>query len=326
MTNKLAQALEEHDQLIIDGAMGTQLFERGLTSGDSPEPWNVDHPDRVKAIHDDYVAAGSQIILTNSFGGTANRLKLHNFQDRAYELNKAAAEVARQAADAVDRLVLVAGSMGPTGELFEPMGELTHPSAVESFTAQAQGLSDGGADILWIETMSDLAEVRAAVEAAQSVSDLPICTTLSFDSKGRSMMGVTPRQAVRELSALGVAAIGGNCGNGLDEIEGVIDQMHDACPDVVLIAKANAGIPKWKGDELYYDGTPRLMAEYAQRARALGARIIGSCCGSGPAHIEAMAEALAPDSPTLTVARGYEVPDEPAVKASSGRRRRRRAG
>ncbi len=328
MANKLREALDEHGVLLIDGAMGTQLFARGLQSGDSPEPWNVDHPERVKDVHDAYVAAGSQIILTNTFGGTANRLKLHNLQDRVYEFNKAGAEVGRQSADAVDRLVLVAGSMGPTGDLFEPMGELTHESTVESFKVQAQGLADGGADLLWIETMSDLAEVKAAVAAAQSVCDLPICTTLSFDSKGRSMMGVTPRQAVRELSELGVTAIGGNCGNGLDEIEGVIDQMHDANPDAILIAKANAGIPKWKGDELYYDGNPQLMAEYAQRAKALGASVIGGCCGSGPEHIEAMAEALKPGAPQITVSRGFDIPDEANApsdanaRTRSGRRRR----
>ncbi len=327
MTNKLVQELDRHDVLLIDGAMGTQLFERGLQSGDSPEPWNVDFPERVKDVHDAYVAAGSNIILTNTFGGTANRLKLHNLQDRAYEFNKAGAEVARRSADAVDRTVLVAGSMGPTGELFEPMGELNHAAAVESFTVQAQGLADGGADLFWIETMSDLAEVTAAVEAATAVGGLPICTTLSFDTKGRSMMGVTPRKAVRELSALGVAAIGGNCGNGLDEIEGVIDQMHDARPDAILIAKANAGIPKWKGDELYYDGNPMIMAEYAQRARFLGARIIGGCCGSGPAHIAAMAEALSPDADPIINPRGFDVPEDVAgsanQRATRGGRRRR---
>ncbi len=329
MANILKDTLDERGTLVIDGAMGTQLFARGLMSGDSPEPWNVDHPDRVQEVHDAYVAAGSDIILTNTFGGNANRLKLHNLQDRVHEFNKAGAEVARRSADAVDRTVLVAGSMGPTGDLFEPMGDLNHALAVESFTAQAQGLVDGGADILWIETMSDLAEVRAAVEAALSVGgDVPVCTTLSFDTKGRSMMGVTPRQAVREISEMGVTAIGGNCGNGLDEIEGVINQMHDALPDAILIAKANAGIPKWIGDELYYDGNPQLMAEYAQRARSLGAKIIGGCCGSGPEHIEAMAAALSPEASPITVARGFEIPDEKDAppqeggRTRSGRRRR----
>lgn len=328
MANILKETLAAQGTLVIDGAMGTQLFDRGLMSGDSPEPWNVDHPDRVQSVHDAYVEAGSDIILTNTFGGTANRLKLHKLQDRAYEFNKAGAEVARRSADAVDRTVLVAGSMGPTGELFVPMGELTHEATVESFTIQAQGLKDGGADILWIETMSDLSEVRAAVEAAMSVGDLPVCTTLSFDTKGRSMMGVTPRQAVREISALGVTAIGGNCGNGLDEIEGVIDQMNDALPEAILIAKANAGIPKWVGDELYYDGNPKLMAEYAQRARALGAKIIGGCCGSGPEHISAMRHALSPEAEHVTIARGFEIPDEADAppdantRTRSGRRRR----
>ncbi len=333
MGNILKATLDELGTLVIDGAMGTQLFDRGLMSGDSPEPWNVDHPDRVQNVHDAYVGAGSNIILTNTFGGTANRQKLHNLQDRVYEFNKAGAEVARRSADAVDRTVLVAGSMGPTGDLFEPMGDLNHAAAVESFTVQAQGLVDGGADILWIETMSDLAEVRSAVEAALSIEgDTPVCTTLSFDTKGRSMMGVTPRQAVREISEMGVTAIGGNCGNGLDEIEGVISQMHDALPEAILIAKANAGIPKWIGDELYYDGNPQLMAEYAQRARALGAKIIGGCCGSGPEHISAMAQALSPDAPPVTVARGFEIPDEKDAPPdeSGGRtrsgRRRRKAG
>ncbi len=326
--NKLSDLLDRDGAVVIDGAMGTQLFATGLQSGDPPEPWNIDHPDRIRKVHDDYIAAGSQIILTNSFGGTTSRLKLHNLQDQSYELNKAAAAVGRASADSVDQTVIVAGSMGPTGELFEPMGPLTHDETKEIFAIQASGLADGGADVFWIETMSDIAEVTAAVAGIRSVSELPICATMSFDTKGRTMMGVTPRQAVRQLVDIGVWGIGGNCGNGVDEIEGVIDQMRDAAPDAVLIAKSNAGIPKWLDGELYYDGSPKVMAEYAQRVRALGASIIGACCGSGPEHITAMAEALHPEAEPAVVPRGHDIEDVPAAETPAEgepRRRRRRS-
>ena len=290
--NKLDELLQTVDHVVLDGAMGTMLFAAGLTSGLSPEEWNVSHPDRIQAVHRQYVEAGSHILLTNSFGGTRYRLRLHDFQDRVEELNYAAARNAREVADGAQRPVLVAGSVGPTGELLEPMGTMTFEDARSAFAEQAQALAAGGVDLLWIETMSDLQEVRAAVDGIKSVTTLPICATMSFDTNGRTMMGVTPAAAARTMKEWGLAAIGGNCGNGIKEIEDVIDEMHREAPDIRLIAKANAGLPQWRDDQLIYDATPSHMGLYAQRVLALGATFVGGCCGNGPAHIAAMAEAI----------------------------------
>jgi 5-methyltetrahydrofolate--homocysteine methyltransferase len=290
--NPIEELLQTEPFLLLDGGMGTMLFDQGLASGAAPEEWNISHPDRVRLVHRSYVEAGSRLVLTNSFGGTYFRLKLHNLQDRVYELNKAAAENARAEADLAGHLVLVGGSIGPTGELLEPMGKMTFEQAAAAFAEQARGLADGGVDVLWIETMSDLNEVKAAVAGARSVSNLPITATMSFDTQGRTMMGVTPAEALRELKALGLAAVGANCGNGLAEIIGVIEAMQAVDSDMLLIAKSNAGVPHWADSELSYDGTPELMASYANLVHRLGARLIGGCCGSSPAHIAAMARSL----------------------------------
>lgn len=290
--NKVEQLLATEPYVVLDGAMGTLLMAAGLTSGAPPEEWNVLHPDRIRAVHRHYIESGSRVVLTNSFGGTRFRLKLHNLQDRVYELNKAAAENARAEADTAPRLVLVAGSVGPTGELLQPMGNMDFEEAKAAFAEQARGLADGGVDLFWVETMSDLEEVRAAVEGIRSVSDRPISATMSFDTNGRTMMGVTPAQAVATMKEWNLLAVGGNCGNGIAEIENVIAAMHQTAPDVRLVAKANAGIPQWRNNELIYDATPPVMGNYAQRVRALGAYFIGGCCGNGPAHIAAIADAL----------------------------------
>lgn len=291
--NKLEQLLAENDYLIADGGMGTMLMAAGLEQGDPPEMWNILHPDRIRAVHRGYIEAGSQIILTNSFGGTCFRLKLHNLQDRAYELNKAAAELARAEADAADHPVVVGGSLGPSGEIMEPVGALSFADAVAGFAEQAAGLAAGGVDVLWIETMSDVSEVRAAVEGCRQATDLPIVATMTFDTNGRTMMGVTPAQAYAELSAMNLTALGGNCGNGPAEIEGVIQAMYATDQAYPFVAKSNAGIPEYVHGQLRYNGTPDVMADYAVKVRNYGARIIGACCGSSPAHIAAMAEALA---------------------------------
>lgn len=290
--NKLDELLATTEFVVLDGAMGTMLFAAGLVSGASPEEWNVLHPDRIRAVHRQYIDSGSRVLLTNSFGGTRYRLKLHNMQDRVFELNRAAARNARAEADDAPHLVLVAGSVGPTGELLTPMGNMEFDDAKTAFAEQARGLVAGGVDLLWIETMSDLEEVHAAVEGIRSITDLPVCATMSFDTNGRTMMGVAPPQAVRVMKEWGLAAIGGNCGNGIAEIEGVIAAMHREAPEIRLIAKANAGIPQWRNNELIYDATPAVMGQYAQRVRALGACFIGGCCGNGPAHIAAIAGAL----------------------------------
>jgi 5-methyltetrahydrofolate--homocysteine methyltransferase len=274
------------------------LFSLGLARGSAPERWNVEQPDNIRQVHADYIAAGAQIILTNSFGGNRARLASHGLTARAAELNRAAAQLARQAADAANRPVIVGGSMGPMGQLLEPLGELTFDEATGIFAEQARALADGGVDVLWIETMSDLNEVRAAVEGCRRAApSLPVVTTMTFDTAGRTMMGVTPQQAANVMADLGVVALGANCGNGPAEIEEVIAKMHAAHPDAVLIAKSNAGLPRIEGDVTVYDATPQVMAAYALRARENGARIVGACCGSTPAHIQAIAAALqgAPD-------------------------------
>jgi 5-methyltetrahydrofolate--homocysteine methyltransferase len=295
--NVLAEFVQQEGALVLDGAMGTMLFAAGLTSGGSPEEWNVSHPERIEAIHQAYVDAGSQIILTNSFGGTRYRLKLHGLEKRVVELNRGAAQNARAVADRAPQRVLVAGSMGPTGELMEPMGAMTYDACRAAFAEQAQGLVEGGVDVLWIETMSDLQEVKAAIEGARLAStDIPVCATLSFDTRGRTMMGVTGAQVVRELGGLGLTAIGANCGNNLPDTEAALAEMRAALAaahlDILLIAKANAGMPQWEGEKLVYNGTPEVMAAYAHRVREHGVQLIGGCCGSGPAHIALMRQVL----------------------------------
>ncbi len=291
--NPIHELLNSGEPILLDGAMGTMLMDAGLMQGDPPEEWNVSHPDRVRAVHRAYIEAGSRVILTNSFGGTRFRLELHNLQDRVVELNKAAAECARAEADAASEKVVVAGSIGPTGSLFEPMGTLTFDDAVAAFAEQAQGLAQGGVDLFWVETMSDLNEVKAAIEGVRSVSDLPISATMSFDTHGHTMMGISPAKAVESLLEVGVIAVGANCGTGSDELEVAVKNMRAANPDAVLVAKANAGIPEVApGGNIIYTGTPEVMAQYALNVREMGVSLIGGCCGSSPEHIKAMAEAL----------------------------------
>lgn len=293
MKTSLQNLLASGKTVVADGGMGTLLFTRGLARGSAPELWNVERPDEIRAVHRDYINAGAQIILTNSFGGTRFRLDLHGLGDRTAELNLIAARLARAAADAAPQPVVVAGSMGPTGQMLVPYGMLEFDEAVNAFCEQAEALVAGGVDVLWIETMSDLEEVRAAVEGCRCVAPgFPIVTTLTFDTNGRTMMGVTPEQALQTLNEFGVLALGGNCGNGPAEIEGTVERMHAANPETVLVAKANAGLPRMVGDHAVYDATPEVMADYARRVQGLGARIIGACCGSTPDHIRAIAAAV----------------------------------
>jgi 5-methyltetrahydrofolate--homocysteine methyltransferase len=294
MSDLLSRLLSERDWLLADGATGTNLFALGLQHGDSPELWNVDHPDRVRQHYRSFLEAGSDIILTNTFGGNRHRLKLHGGEDRVYEINKRAAELAREEVDKLDRPVVVAGSMGPTGELFQPLGPLSFEDAKEAFAEQARGLKDGGVDVLWIETISAVDELKAAVAGASSVG-LPVTTTLSFDTNGRTMMGVMPGQLAQLAHQFETrpAAYGGNCGVGASELIVAIQNMQKAAEESdILIAKSNCGIPEWVGDKIEYNGTPDLMADYARIAVDSGARIVGGCCGTTPRHIRAMREAL----------------------------------
>lgn len=289
----LADLLATGRVLLADGATGTNLFERGLTSGDSPELWNDTHADRIQALHREFVDAGADIILTNSFGGTRRRLMLHQLEGRTRELNRLAARNARVVADRAGRPVVVAGSVGPTGDLLVPLGALTEDEATQVFVEQIEGLKDGGADVIWIETMSAVEEIRAASRAAAIVG-MPYTATASFDTAGRTMMGVMPGSLIEFAAALEPAplAVGANCGVGASDLVASVLSMSEARPDTVIIAKANCGIPRVTGSGTIYSGTPELMAEYARLAVDAGARIVGGCCGTSPVHLRAMRDAL----------------------------------
>jgi len=320
--NALADLLASKNVIVGDGGMGTQLFDRGLTAGDPPERWNVENADLVHGVHAAYIAAGSDLVLTNSFGGTRFRLALHNLEERVHELNAAAASLARRAADESGRQVIVAGSMGPSGELLEPMGSMTKDAARAAFAEQAEGLAAGGANVLWIETMSDLDEVICAIEGAREACDLPVCATLSFDTAGRTMMGVTGTNLVTRLREFDVAAMGANCGNNIGDTEAAVREVLSHDPGVPVISKANAGIPEFRGDQLEYDGTPEVMAAHAHRIAAAGARIIGACCGSTPEHIAYMAGVLNGELPVPDIS----APEQPVRTPAAARGRRGRRG
>jgi len=291
--NPLSDLLAEKGVLLADGATGTNLFAAGLEAGEAPELWNEAHPERIEKLHQDFVDAGADIILTNSFGGTRHRLKLHHAQDRVFDLNRRAARIARAVADRAPKTVIVAGSVGPTGELLVPLGALTYEDAVAAFVEQIEGLKDGGADVAWIETMSSPEEIRAAAEAATKVG-LPYTYTGSFDTAGKTMMGLDPKDlpAVAADIGSGPVATGANCGVGASDILSSLLDMTAADPGAITIVKGNCGIPEYRGAEIYYSGTPPLMAEYARLARDAGARIIGGCCGTSCEHLAAMRSAL----------------------------------
>jgi 5-methyltetrahydrofolate--homocysteine methyltransferase len=300
------------DWLLADGATGTNLFDMGLTSGDAPELWNETHPDRIRRLHQNFVEAGADIILTNSFGGTRRRLALHNLDSRVHDLNKRAAENARAVADAAGRRVIVAGSVGPTGDLFAPLGAMTPELAEEVFAEQMEGLKAGGAEVIWIETMSALEEMQAAATAAARVG-MPYTVTASFDTAGNTMMGVRPENMIRAVGAFAPTphGIGCNCGVGASDLLCSVLAMTEAVPDAVVIAKGNCGIPQVSAGGVTYSGTPEVMAAYARLALDAGARIIGGCCGTRPEHLLAMRRALEGHS------RG-ERPTLPAIEAATG--------
>ena len=324
--------LNDRGVLLCDGATGTNYFNLGLETGHPPEFWCFENPDHVLGLHQQFIEAGSDIVLTNSFGGTSFRLKLHQAEDRVHALNLKAAQLARQAADAhrdaTGKAILVAGSMGPTGELFAPLGMLDHDMAVAAFSEQASALAEGGVDVLWIETISSLEEARAAIEAAQKTG-LPVVATMTFDTAGKSMMGVNPDDYARAGQAAGLAAVGANCGIGPAELMHSMLLMKDQ-GDIALVAKGNCGIPEYRDGAIHYHGSPELMANYAALARDAGIAIIGGCCGTTPDHIRAMRQAIdsAPKRENIDVSVVTEVLGQPwkdVPKApSSGRRRRRR--
>ena len=279
--------------LLGDGAMGTMLQDLGNSEGGAPELWNVERADVVEAVLEGYAAAGSRLLTTNTFGGTRARLQMHDLEARVGELNQAAAELARRVADRYDG-VFVLGDIGPSGELMEPMGELTPELAADMFGEQIRGLVAGGVDGILIETMSDLAEVEAAVTAARAEAPgLPVLVTLSFDTNLRTMMGVSPAMAVQSIAEMGADVIGANCGRGLDDMRIIAAQLAESgAGSVRLMVQSNAGLPRLQGDTFIFDGTPDEMATYAADMRDLGFSVIGACCGSTPEHIAAMRAAL----------------------------------
>jgi 5-methyltetrahydrofolate--homocysteine methyltransferase len=281
--------------VVADGAMGTMLMQNGLEFGDPPEVWNLEHPEIIRRVQRGYLDAGSQIILTNTFGGNRLRLELHGREDRVDQLNRTAAVLARVEADAADHPAIVAGDIGPSGQIMAAIGgTLTPELAREVFAEQARGLAAAGVDVMWIETMSDLSEAVAAIQGAMDAAPgVPVIATMSFDTRGHTMMGVSPEKAAAALLEAGAVAVGGNCGNGPEELIPVLERMHAAFPDATLVAKGNVGQPTLVGMSVSYETTPEMMADFARRFRDAGAKVVGACCGSTPPHLRAMAEALA---------------------------------
>ena len=336
MATSLESLLETRDWILADGATGTNLFNMGLEAGEAPELWNEAAPEKIRALYDGAIGGGSDLFLTNSFGGNASRLKLHDAQDRVFELNRLAAIIGREAADAAGRPVVVAGSMGPTGEIMAPLGPLTIEAAADMFEEQARGLLAGGADVLWVETISAPEELEAAALGIARTG-APWCCTMSFDTAGRTMMGLTSAGMVRLVEGFPhrPLAFGANCGVGASDLLRTVQGFADAGPALPLIAKGNAGIPKFVEGHIHYDGTPDLMADYAVMARDCGAKIIGGCCGTMPEHLKAMRAALetrprgpAPDIDTITARLGglSSASDGLTGEAPSREPRRRRRG
>jgi len=294
MSNVLADLLAERDYLIADGATGTNMMLRGLPAGRPPDLWNLDGQEHVSWLHENMIAAGADIILTNTFGSNPCRLKLDKAEDKTHEINVAGAQLARAAADAVDRPVVVAGSVGPTGEMMEPFGTLTGEAVEAAFYEQMAALAEGGADVIWIETIFAFDELSAAVRAANRTG-LPVVSTMTFDTASRTMMGNTAEEAVNFTHEFTprLAAFGANCGAGPAMlIDSVVGLCEAADEDDVIVAKGNCGIPQMIDGEIVYSGTNEVMAEYARLARDCGARIIGGCCGTTPERLEAIVAAL----------------------------------
>lgn len=287
--SKFTDRISQPGTLTADGATGTMLQQAGLPAGSAPERWNLENPDAIRALHQGYIDAGADMVLTNTFGGSRVKLEREGLGSKAGEINRAAALLAREVAGE-DHFVL--GDIGPTGQLIEPLGPLSYVDAVDTFAEQAAGLAAGGVDAILIETMSDLNEAKAAVEGVKRATTLPVLVTMSFDTRGRTMMGVKPAKAIKELWPLGLAAVGANCGRTLTETLTAIEEMRQTLPEAVLIAKPNAGLPHLEDGNSVYDVTPEIMAEYAHKFAAQGVKIFGGCCGSNPTHIRAIASAL----------------------------------
>jgi 5-methyltetrahydrofolate--homocysteine methyltransferase len=283
------EQLEAKTVLLADGATGTNYQNMGIEPGVAPEEWVVDEPDNVRDLHRRFVAAGSEIVLTCSFGGTSLRLADERLAGRAVEVNRRAAELAREA---VGAQVLVAGSLGPTGHLTEPLGPLTRALAVATYGEQARALADGGVDLLVLETFFSLDEGLWALEGIKSTTDLPLVVSYSFDQGTKTMMGLTPTQVVEAFGPLGIAAVGANCGKSLADTDLIVDELVAAAGELPLWVKPNAGVPRMVLDAVVYDAGPADLASHVAGYVARGARIVGGCCGSTPEHIAAIAASL----------------------------------
>jgi 5-methyltetrahydrofolate--homocysteine methyltransferase len=275
--------------LVADGATGTNYQDMGIEPGVAPEEWVFDAPDSVRELHRRFFDAGSDLVLTCTFGATTPRLADGPLAGRTRELNVRAAALAREVAGD-ERLV--AGSMGPTGQLVEPYGLLTREVCVEAYAEQAGALAEGGVDVLVLETFFALEEGLWAVEGAQSVSDLPLVLSFSFDQGTKTMMGLSPTEVVAAVEPLGLAAVGANCGRSLEDTDQIVTELVDAAPGLPLWVKPNAGIPRVVGDEVVYDADPQMLGEHVRGYVERGARIVGGCCGSTPAHVAAISRAL----------------------------------
>jgi 5-methyltetrahydrofolate--homocysteine methyltransferase len=291
--NRLTALLGDPRPALLDGGMGTLLQDSGLEDGAPGELWNLENPDAIRAAHAAYAEAGARVLTTNTFGGTRPRLDMHGLGGRLDEVNRTAALLARSVAD--EHGLLVAGDLGPTGELLAPLGTLSPEEAQALFAEQLRGLVAGGIDLVLVETLSDLGEAVAALAAAREVAPhLPVVVTMSFDTNLRTMMGVRPADAVAHLAAAGADAVGANCGRGPQEMEVIAAQMAAARPDgLLLVAQSNAGLPQVVGDHFEYDASAGDMAAHAARLADLGIDLVGGCCGSTPSHIAAIGATLA---------------------------------
>lgn len=300
-SNLFLRMLAEKRFLLADGATGTNLFSMGLMTGDAPELWNTEYPERIAAHYRTFVEAGSDIILTNTFGGNRRRLVLHQAQDRVEELNTAAVKILKDEIAKAGREIVIGGSMGPTGDILEPNGPLSIAEAADIFEEQARALAAAGVDVLWLETLSSKEEVEAAVLGAGRVG-LPVVNTLSIDTNGRTMMGLTAADIINLQPNLHPhpIACGTNCGVGASEVVAAVLNFFNAAgeeQEPIIVAKANCGIPEYVDGKIVYNGTPELMARYVELAMDAGARIIGGCCGTSPAHIKAMRIAMDKHTP-----------------------------
>jgi len=290
VTERWHTLMDSGQPVLADGAMGTSLFAEGLQFGDPPEVWNLTHPEVVRRIHRSYLAAGSQILMTNTFGGNRKRLALHGHERRVAELNRTAAILLRSEVQAAGGQALVAGDIGPSGEIMAPIGTLDEADAIDVFAEQAAALVAGGVDLIWIETMSDLAEMKAAIDGVRRVApEIPLVTTMTFDTRGHTMMGVSPERAAKAMLSWGADAIGGNCGNGPDELIPVMEKMRAVAPEARLVAKSNAGMPELVDMKAVYRSDPQDFADEVARMRSAGATIVGGCCGTTAAHLAAIA-------------------------------------